>query len=750
MVPLPPANADQGAAAGDVRRRSALALARGDSAEAVRLLQQGCAETVLRLGPLHPRHADLLTRLAAAYSAAGQDREAASTQQQALDILIALHGSTHPHYQRAFADAALLQQRAGDYALAERRFRDACALQNGLPARRLETAQCCSRLAWLLFAQGRPEAAWAAVTEAEACRDQAIRSLLAGGTERDQQDALTGIQAGYHLWLAIALDTRWAGPAAAALVFELVQRRKLLRLHCSLSLRLQAGALQADEALGSRWSGLRRQWAGALARLRDDDAGHIRRIHDRRLALDELERRITEALAGAELAASAAADVMASALPGDTCLVEFIHFRGQRLPQTPRELPQPEAAARFAAFVLKGGEPAPVLYDLGPAEEIDRLVFRYRRLLSALAPATARGLIDETEPGPEDSPGERLRELLIDPLRAALGDSHRLLLAVDGELALLPVETLPDRGSDEYLADRYVISYLNVGREWLTRAAGAGAEAAAVFADPSFDARWRCPWDFFTAKQGSKSGGRRPRSDFAALPGSCIEGRLVASRLQARLWLGRRASKPALLGLRSPWILHIASHGYFRPPAQPGTVAGEWLAPADSPLLRAGLALAGANRGDGLLTAEEIAAMELHGTELVVLSACDSGIGETTAGEGVTGMRRAVALAGARSLVVSLWKVDDRAAALLMDRFYRHLVAGRLSRSEALAGAKAELRRLTLRELRSCWSRLAPAARTGDLAEFAGLPDDQRPFEHPFYWGAFVLSGRTDALPAGG
>lgn len=739
MEPLSP-----GSAAKDVRRLSAQASTRGDCAEAVRMLELGCAETVRRIGPLHACHADLLLQLAAAYSAIGRHREAIASQLQALEILAALHGKSHPHYLRTLGDTALLQQRAGALEPAELSFRHACALQQCLPERQMEAAESHSRLAWLLFAQGRTDTAWAAVREAEACRDQAIRALLGAGPERTQQTALADIQAGYQLWLAIALDQRWAGPTATALAFELVQRRKLLRLHCSLSLRLHSGAAPVDSGLKSRWIALRRQLADATLKLRDGDTVRIRGVHDQRMALDELERRLVDAVAGAPdaMPGISQADDLAAALPADTCLVELVRYRAHRLPQSPQELPAPEDQCHYAAFVVRGGKAELSLHDLGPADTIDRLVHRHRRQLATGAPGAMRGLLDATESDPEPAPGERLRNLLIDPLRQAWSDCRRLVFAVDGELALLPLETLPEDSSNRFLADHYVISYLNVAREWLGRSDDTATRADVVVAAPSFDTRWSPVRVMRWLRRRDEPHEQQSRAYFSPLPGSRIEGQWVARRLQSPLWLGRRASKPALLGLHAPRILHIACHGYFRRPAQADDGPGEWLPPQDTPMLRAGLALTGANAGDGsgLLTAEEIATMDLHGTEMVVLSACDSGIGETTAGEGVTGLRRALALAGTRSLVVSLWKVDDGAAALLMDRFYRNLVDRRLSRGDALAQAKAELRRMTVGELRA--SGVALGSET-----FIGWGDHQRPFEHPFHWGAFVLSGCPDALP---
>jgi CHAT domain-containing protein len=171
-------------------------------------------------------------------------------------------------------------------------------------------------------------------------------------------------------------------------------------------------------------------------------------------------------------------------------------------------------------------------------------------------------------------------------------------------------------------------------------------------------------------------------------------------------------------------VLHIATHGFFledAPAAQgtravvsPGLVApGPRQRPPD-PLLRSGLVLAGAQglqapgrAEDSLVTALELAGMDLWGTQLVVLSACETGRGDVKLGQGVYGLRRALGVAGVETVVTSLWKVDDAATGALMEAYYRHLLAGE-GRATALREAMKELRK-------------------------------QKP--HPYYWAPFIALG---------
>ncbi len=236
----------------------------------------------------------------------------------------------------------------------------------------------------------------------------------------------------------------------------------------------------------------------------------------------------------------------------------------------------------------------------------------------------------------------------------------------------------------------------------------------------------------------------RDRGDyhFHRLPGTRAEGKQVAALLDVSPWLDATALEGRLkTACRSPRILHLATHGFFLPdqqrdlnqgnrdmtlmPSGDAMGSGRFSGPMmENPMLRSGLALAGANTWlkagnppeeaeDGLLTAEDVTGLDLLATELVVLSACETGLGQVHVGEGVFGLRRAFVLAGARMLVMSLWKVPDEPTRELMEDFYGRLLAGE-GRAEALRGAQ--------------------------LAMKVKYPD-------PFYWGAFICQGDPSPLP---
>jgi CHAT domain-containing protein len=214
------------------------------------------------------------------------------------------------------------------------------------------------------------------------------------------------------------------------------------------------------------------------------------------------------------------------------------------------------------------------------------------------------------------------------------------------------------------------------------------------------------------------------------LKGTAGEARALKAILpQATVFTGGQATEAALKQLHSPGILHVATHGFFLRDQEIRLVGARDLVldtaqsvglsnqPIENPLLRSGLALAGVNRrlgradqgDDGVLTALEAAGLDLFGTKLVVLSACDTGVGEVKNGEGVFGLRRALSLAGSDTQVMSLWPVSDLGARDLMIEYYKALERG--------DGRGDGLRRVQLEMIKRKGRR------------------------HPFYWASFIQSG---------
>ena len=604
-------------------------------------------------------------------------------------------------------------------------------------------------LALICARTGRWSEALQDIQHAAAIDDELVRSFVGAGPEERRLAYLQTVRWGFDLAVSLVHQQFSHAPAVVQTVFDLVLRRK--------GIAAEALAAQRDAALSGAYPALAQQFA-ELRRLRAQlaervlagpavpgqsaTAVSVQALTARKEQLEaELARRVPE-LALAQRLAGVDRQVVAASLPAGWALVEFVRF-------TPYDFAAAGAAAggsrwlpaRYVAFVLRAGAPDAVqLLDLGPADEIDDLVARFRATIvgdETVRSLRGLGALRVAAYGVEDQSGSGLRSIVFDTLTAALAGCTRLLIATDGELARLPFEVLPTADGGRVL-DRYAISYVNSGRD-LVRFGRTAANPGPplVVADPDFELAAQQPADALAAAPtgphwaGAEAVVRGAVNRFDRLPETRSEGQQVAALVGVMPVLGSNAVERSIKTAPSPRVLHLATHGFFladdqvaaarqgqADPATPPQPARLQVIGSTNPLLRSGLAFAGANtwlRGaachpeaeDGILTAEDVSGLNLTATELVVLSACETGLGQIRSGEGVFGLQRAFLLAGAGTLVMSLWSVPDRQTRELMVDFHTRLRAG----EPPAAALRAAQQALKVRE-----------------------PD-------PYFWGGFVCLG---------
>ncbi|WP_159396863.1 CHAT domain-containing protein [Sorangium cellulosum] len=728
--------------------------ARDDYARAGRLYKQALAIREKALGPEHPDVAASLDNLAMLHYAQGDYAPAASLLDGALAIREKALGPEHPDVATSLSNLALLHRARGDTTRAAPLFDRALAIrEEALGPEHPHVAASLQNIAILRQAQGDTAEATRRMTLALAIEDRRAAVLLTTGADEQKRAHMAALRRSTEA--AVSLHVHFApdDEAARRLALTAVVRRKgrvldamayglaALRRRLSAEDRALLDALSrvSAELSALTWRGPEEPRADeaspAPARIEDHRA-HLARLEESRRQLEaEVSRRSPEVRA--ELSPIDLAKVQA-AVPEGAALVEL--FRYHPLNPGSTSLKTQWSKPRYAAYVLlRDGEIT--WAELGEAERIEGAVHELRSALARPA----------SDPRP---PARALDALVMQPIRRLLGPTRRVLLSPDGALNLVPFGALVDE-DDRYLVERYAFTYLPSGRDLVRlRASAPSRQGAVVLAAPDYDGPLVSSLPSATVDPpsttrldlarlyGARSAEADPSSEatgvvrFRPLASAVQEGRAVGEQLgAAKVLLGAEATEAAVKALHGPRVLHIVTHGFFLPdqkrlhappPPTPldfgsrgSGLRGGALPPIEDPLLRSGLAFAGANRrssgsDDGILTALEASQLDLNGTQLVVLAACETGVGETHSGDGVHGLRRALVMAGAETQVMSLWNVRDDATLELMQAYYQRLLAG---------GGRGE----ALRQ-----------------AQLAMLASPER--AHPFYWASFIVSGNDAAL----
>lgn len=480
---------------------------------------------------------------------------------------------------------------------------------------------------------------------------------------------------------------------------------------------------------------------GQLARLAVSEVeSHLQERHKQRLAdLGRQEQQLARQLRqqsgpGAESHVWVEFDEVRRQLPEGSVFVDIV-----RLHPYSTDL-DTFIASRYVAWVTRpSGRGEVQILDLGLASDIDAAVQSAREAMNESPDLIARW-------GPEDAEEavqEPLRQLAIqvlDPLLASIGEAKRLIISPDSSLWLVPWAAL-QLSDGRYAVEEYEISFVVSGRDLAGPPSPIATQSPPViFADPDYNLT-PSPLN----EQPSTSRFVGSFDDLAVvdrLPGTAQEAAAITpliqqhTGLQPTVHLATEAREETFKQLRRPAVLVLSTHGYYLEDQQ--VELSEPLAPIaknavpvtkdgaliENPLLRCGLLLAGCNKrqqlsgatDDGVLTGMEVISSDLRGTGLVVLSACETGIGEVHNGEGVAGLRQAFQLAGAESVLSTLWQIPDAQTAELMQDFFQNLVTGQ-SKSQAAREAQLEL----LADLRR-----------------------QHNTSHPYFWAAFTLTGSVE------
>ena len=667
-------------------------------------------------------------------------------------------------------DLGELAYEQGDLTSSENYFRQAVDVrEKSLGALHPDLARSLNALALTVAALGRTPEALEMALRAERIGAEHLRISVRTLSER-QALAYEGIRAS-GLDVALSLTAGAKTPAARSEVLDAVIHSRAL-VFDELAARHRSAYGSGDPEvtqLANQLSSARTQLATLVFRGAGDLPPDTYRklLDDTRVRKEKAERMLAEksvAFRQDQARAHLGLKEIAAALPDGAALIAFVRYAKHDLQKRGSSKGAPEPVPSYAAFVLLVGKHEPEFVPLGTAREIESLLAAWRSDIARQEEPNVSKMAEDTY----RRTGAALRRRIWDPLLPALGDAREVFVVPDGALHLVSLPSLPE-GSSQYLVEtRPLIHYLSTERDLVPEQSRHG-EGILVVGNPAFDQAGRLavasnqspPAGSVTGTTGTLLRGTRSACGtfqtlhFSPLPASQQEAENIAalwtqssagagteimrgSNAQpgngASLQMTGADASPEAFTQYAPGkrVLHVATHGFFLEGSCESAVQrrldpskrDESVLPAtaENPLLLSGLAFTGANRRssakadetDGILTAEEIAGIDLEGVDWAVLSACDTGVGEIKVGEGVFGLRRAFQVAGAKTVIMSLWPVEDKTTEQWMGTLYReHFLNGK-DTAESVRAASLQILR-------------------------------QRRAKHqstlPFYWGAFIAAG---------
>lgn len=680
--------------------------------EALRLRRQ-------LLGERHPDYATTLSNLADYYMKQGNLAQAMRHGTQAMAIRREVLGENHPEYAESVSNIASYHYALGNTDEAIAYGRQAMTLrQRLLGDDHLSYAHSACKMAIYFAANEQTDSADAYALKATARYTANVMHTFADLTPSERDKFWHRVKPWFTNTL-LRLTSAHPTPSmvGSALNGTLLAKGLLLNSELEMTNLLMESS---DSTMISAYQALQANRA-MLVRMQE------RPPHQRTVNIDSLQRVITHQERRLVKRSKTYGNYTKSLVIGwqdvvknlksNDAAIEFACFQDN------------DGNEQYGAFVMTAKAPHPTWVALTDARHIEAV--------------GAKDIYTTT----------KLSQLIWQPLSPYLDKATRVYFAPAGELYNIGIEALPHwDGSGEPVGDHWTLFRLSSTRELvLQRHQAAQEPSVTIFGGITYD-------------DATKSGQRKKKRAAKYLPGTKKEAEEIARNfsehgIQTTLYIGADASETAFKQLsgHAPTLVHIATHGFYWTDSEVRkgsldekmaflTMYDEMDAP-DQALVRSGLLFAGANEAltgeeetgheNGVLTAKEISVLDLRGTDLLVLSACQTALGKIT-GDGVFGLQRGLKKAGAKSLLMTLWKVDDVATRQLMTFFYGYLLQG-MGKHEALRLAQHDLRTMTEADNGNRSRRHAISSRQKRARRAAKKPI----FDDPYYWAAFIL---LDAL----
>jgi CHAT domain-containing protein/Tfp pilus assembly protein PilF len=643
----------------------------GDDVRAEPLLVRAVQMEEKTYPPDDPDVARSMMQLGLLYDRLKQHDKAAPLLDRAQEIRGRTLGTQHPEYAASLRASARHDHELGQLQAALPLYEQALKIdQEALGDNHPDTLQIAADLAYLKLELGQRDDAVKLAQDVAEAQQNALNGVFTFTAERQRMDFAKTIE-------PCDLPAALGDPDLLA---QMVLRTKGVVLDSLLEDEAQARAAKDPEVKDLMEK--QRLLLARLQRSQEDAAGVDFSDSPQALAerkqMEKDEQELEASLAGKGIGSGRTRRALATdtsdvqgALPKDAALVEFVAYD--------RYMGHLESEPAYGALILTRDSPIQWI-PLGPAAGIDGQIKTYQKYMRKRVRETAlTGVLTG------------LYQSTCAPVIATFPQGvHRLILSPDGNINFVSFATLLD-AKGNFFGDDYDLDYVSSGRDLIGRPRVASKVTSdrrtlAIFADPAY------------GRLANSTGQKPPKAAesrddlLAALPGTEREAAFLQQEASANgmtvlIYKGAEASKANLARQDSPDVLHLATHGLYLSaddvPNLPPDMDGAKV-PAGDAMSRSMLALAGASvtlrdwkkgifpplENDGLLTAQDVANLNLDHTWLVVLSACDTGSGEAQDGEGVLGLRRGFAESGAQNLLMTLWPVEDAGTADLMQAFY--------------------------------------------------------------------------------
>ncbi len=681
----------------------------GKDQEALNLLEKTLAIDKVIYGENHPRYAITLHNLASIYKDLGQTQQARNLYEQALTIDKTVYGEKHPAYASTLYNLAVLNQQLSRFEEAEVNFKDALAIRKEiLGENHPDYAYSLYGLAGLYHATQQLATAKNYYDLVITNYLQQIKDFFPSLSENEKGAFYAKIRPVLESYQDFCVEYSFSNlegnKAIVGDLFNLQLSTKALLLHSSNKVRNRIFS-SGNSQLISEYT----NWTEAKEKLSKYLAYSSEQLQEQNININELSNEINALEKSLSQQSELFADdveqktytwqEVKNVLKDDEAALEIIRIKKRFV----------EDSVMYVALIVnKNSIEAPEMVILKEGKLLENRYYNFYRNAIKYAVGDDRSFANYWK-----------------PIDEALQGAEQVFASTDGIFNKININTLWNTNLGKYVIDEYNVRNLSNTKELLEKAEAATytSNMAEVFGYPDFNLNLEDVQD--------NSQNRTRASEFGFgdmipdLPGTKVEVDKLNTLLTEQQWttnlyLREGANEQTIKEINPPRLLHIATHGFFKSDVnykQNEDLSAGINQVEQNPLFRSGLLLAGSatsaqvsndfNAEDGVLTAYEAMNLNLDNTELVVLSACETGIGEVRNGEGVYGLQRSFMVAGARSVIMSLWQVDDNTTQELMINFYRNWLSGK-NKFEAFKDAQRELKQ-----------------------EYAD----------PFHWGAFIILG---------